>query len=407
MTAKQPAEEALAGPAPARAVLLALLIVMAALGPLGMHVFLPSMPGMTAVFDTDYGMVQLTLTLYFAAFAVAQLIYGPLSDRYGRRPVVLIGIALSVLGTTACMFAPTIEALIAGRILQAVGACAGMSLGRAIIRDLYDREQAASMLAYVTMAMVLAPMAAPIIGGYLDVWYGWRASFLFVLIVSIMVVAAAVLWLQETHLDRHTVTGFASMIGSYRRLLRHPAFRAYAFQTSFTSGAFFGFLGGAPFVFITLMERPANEYGWYFMAMAGCYMLGNYTAGRLTPRVGSDRMIRIGTGISLFSTLSLGAVYLAVPLTPLGLFIPMSLMSVGHGFSMPNGNAGAVSVDPTRAGAAAGLSGFLQLATGAIASASVGALLTETAAPLVIMLIFCATLAFFFHAWGMRGRNTR
>jgi DHA1 family bicyclomycin/chloramphenicol resistance-like MFS transporter len=173
-----------------------IIIAVVACGPLAIHILVPSLPGLQIIFDTNYATVQLTLTLYFFAFAGAQLIYGPLSDRFGRRPVLLAGMALYVGGGVICLSASTIEVLIGGRIVQGIGGCAGFVLARAIVRDLYEREKAASMLAYVTMAMVVVPMMAPGIGGYLDLWFGWWASFFLVVTYGIVVTVAAILVLQ-------------------------------------------------------------------------------------------------------------------------------------------------------------------------------------------------------------------
>ena len=393
---------------PSRPVLIAILIAMGAMGPMALHIFLPSMPGLQRALDTDYGTVQLTLTLYFGTLAFAQLVYGPLSDRLGRRPVVIAGMLLFLAGSIACMLAPTIALLIGGRVLQAIGACAGIALGRAIIRDLYDREEAASMMAYVTMAMVAAPLVAPTIGGYLDIWFGWRSVFVFVFVVGAVVTTAAVLRLEETHPVRTQETGFPGLLYSFGYLLRRRAFCAYALQTAFTTGVFFGFLGGAPYVFVELLGRPPNEYGPYFMLMAGAYMLGNLIAGRISPRVGSDRMIAIGTFGAVVCTGVLAVLAATGPLTTETLFAPMTVLSVFHGFSMPNGNAGTVSVDPSRAGAAAGLSGFLQMGIGAIASHVVGATLGDSAAPLVAVALTLSVCAFAVHGlgvgWGRAGK---
>src|SRR5690606_20851902 len=163
---------------------LAILIAVTALGPMALNIFIPAMPGMTAVFGVDYGTIQLTLTLYLVGLAVAQLFMGPLSDRFGRRPVLLGGIGLFLAGSLAAALAPSIEALIVARIVQAVGGCAGIVLGRAIVRDTHSREASASMIGYITMVMVVAPMLAPLIGGYLDSWFGWRATFITVLAVG-------------------------------------------------------------------------------------------------------------------------------------------------------------------------------------------------------------------------------
>ena len=389
-------------PAASRIILLVLIVGMAAMGPLGMHIILPSMPGLQAVFATDYATVQLTLTFYFVAFAVAQLVYGPLSDRFGRRPVILTGLSLFLAGNLACMLAQSIEALIAGRVLQAIGACAGMSLGRAIIRDVYSRERAASVMAYVTTAIVVAPMIGPTLGGIIDVTLGWRYVFGFVLLLGTAIFLASVFALEETHTQRGVVTSVRAMLGSYGVLLAHREFVGYALPTACIVAAFFGFVGSAPYVVVTLMGRPPHEYGFYFIFIAGAFMLGNLIAGRITPRVGGDRMILIGCMLTITGATIQAVIVFAGWLTPISFFAPMVLINFGNGFAMPNGNIGAVSVDPARAGAAAGLTGFLQMGLGAVVSHSVGLAMSDSAVPVVIAYLILSAGALLVHVWGTR-----
>ena len=379
-----------------------IIIAVVASGPLAIHILVPSLPGLQRVFETDYATVQLTLTLYFFAFAGAQLIYGPLSDRFGRRPVLLSGLALYVVGGVICLSASTIEVLIAGRIVQGIGGCAGFVLARAIVRDLYEREKAASMLAYVTMAMVVVPMMSPGIGGYLDVWFGWWAGFVLVAAYGIVVLAAAIFVLHETNMTRQPLLGIADLTRGYGQLLRLRVFRGYAFQVGFSTGAFFTFVGGASYVMVDVMGRPASEYGLYFMIVAGLYMVGNFGAGRLSVRVGIDRMIVIGTSLSLAATAVLFVLSLSVGLTPLSLFGWTGVMVMGSGLSQANGLAGAVSVDPTRAGAASGIAGFLQMMLGALGTQAVGMLLDDTAVPLTSAMLLLMSLSVLSHVVGVR-----
>ena len=382
-----------------------IIIAVVACGPLAIHILVPSLPGLQSIFDTNYATVQLTLTLYFFAFAGAQLIYGPLSDRFGRRPVLLAGMALYVGGGVICLSASTIEVLIGGRIVQGIGGCAGFVLARAIVRDLYEREKAASMLAYVTMAMVVVPMIAPGIGGYLDLWFGWWASFFLVVTYGIVVTVAAILVLHETNMTRQPLRGITDLTRSYGQLLRLRVFRGYAFQVGFSTGAFFTFVGGASYVMVEVMGRPASEYGLYFMIVAGMYMIGNFGAGRLSVGVGIDRMIVIGTSLSLLATAVLFILSLSVGLTPLSLFGLTGFMVMGSGLSQANGLAGAVSIDPTRAGAAAGISGFLQMMIGALGTQAVGMLLNDTAVPLTAAMLLMLSLSLLSHVVGVRMNN--
>lgn len=374
-----------------------MLVAISAVGPLTLNIFMPSMPGLPAYFDTDYGTVQLTLSLYLAGLAIAQLVYGPLSDRFGRRPLLLSGFGLFLIGTAAGYFSVGIEMLIASRVLQAIGGCAGIVLTRAIVRDLFDRERSASVIGYVSAAMVMAPMVGPLIGGYLDQWAGWQSIFVFVGAFTALVTVFAALNLHESNHDLQPLPGLRGMFTAYRGLLALPVFRGYAFLTAFASAGFFAFLGGAPYVVVELMGRPPSEYGWYFALSALGYMTGNLISGRMSVRMGVDRMVGLGLGCNLIGATLILILWASGPNVPLVLFGPMILFAVGNGLTLPNGTAGAVSANPRRAGAASGLSGFLQMSLGAGASALAGHLVTDSQFPVALMMIATSVVGFVFY----------
>ncbi|NQV44382.1 MAG: multidrug effflux MFS transporter [Rhodospirillales bacterium] len=378
-----------------------ILVALTAIGPLAVNIFLPSMPGLMQDLKTDYATVQLTLSLYLVGLAVSQLLYGPLSDRFGRRPLILIGLSIFVTGSLICAMAPTITVLITGRVIQAIGGSAGVVLGRAMVRDMYDRERSASMIAYITLSMMVAPMLAPTIGGLFDEWLGWRYSFTFVLVIGAVVAVWCLMRLAETHdatKRQLTVGTDVRFVG----LLKAPAFYCYTFQLSFSSAVYFGFLGGAPFVAINLMGLTPSTFGFYYLIVSVCYMIGNFTAARISTRVGTDPMILYGTAISLVGAWMLAVFYVSDALTPLALFSSMGVVAIGNGMAIPNGVAGAISVDSRQAGAAAGISGFTQIAFGAASSTLVASLLVDSAAPLVIIMAASATIAFAIHVAGSR-----
>ncbi|MDP7667006.1 MAG: multidrug effflux MFS transporter [Rhodospirillales bacterium] len=382
----------------------AILIATTATGPLAMGIFLPSMPGLMRVFDAGYGTVQLTLTLYMVGFAAAQLVFGPLSDRFGRRPVILAGLTLFVAASAACLAATSIETLIAARIVQSVGGCAGMVIVRAIIRDLYDRDQSASQIAYVTMAAVLMTMIGPVIGGYLDDWFGWRAIFAVVTAFGAIVLVFAVFTLHETRMMAQRRIAVLDFSSDFMALLRIRSFCGYTLQLSFTSGVYFGFLGGAPYVMMELMGRSPSEYGLYFLLVSVSYTASNFIAGKISSRMGIERMIVAGMVIAVVGTTGLTLLWASDLLTPLVLFGAMAVVSLGNGLAIPNGMAGAVSADPVRAGAASGLAGFIQMTAGAGAALLVGALLADTATPLVGVMLGGTVLAVAAHVVGVRPR---
>ena len=391
-------------PSPIRGLPLAILICASAAGPLALNILVPSMPGMQAVFGVDYSAIQLTLTFYLIAFAVAQLAYGPLSDRFGRRPVLISGLCLFVIGSGICLVAPTLEVLVGGRVVQAMGGCAGYVMARAIVRDLYERDQVASMIAYISMAHAVAPMVAPAIGGYLDVWFDWRAGFVLVLVFGVIMAAGTITGLKETNQTPQSLSSFGDLLRMFGSLLGRPLFRGYAFQVGCTTGVFFAFISGSPYVLVEILGRPASDYGLFFWSVPSMFMTGSFIAGRISPRVGINRMLIVGVSLTSVSVLILHAVAVAgVPvLSTWTLFGPMCGVALGNGLSMANGLAGAVSVDPARAGAASGLVGFLQSMLGAVASFAVGAFLVDEATPLTAVMVFFALSALAFHVVNVR-----
>lgn len=385
-----------------------ILVVATATGPLALNIFVPSMPGLVRVFDTDYATIQLTLTLYLVGVAVAQLAYGPLSDRFGRRPTLLAGLAIYAIASLLCAFAWSIETLIVGRILQAVGGCAGMVLGRAIVRDVFERDRAASVIALVTMAMAVAPAMAPALGGFLESSFGWHSTFLVPMAMGLVVLAASIPLLHETNLTPIPRIDLPSMLRSYGELLRSRAFLGYAGNTAASVGAFFAFLAGGPYVVIEILHRPPSEYGLYFVLISGGYMTGNFVASRMSQRLGVDRMIPLGVGVSTVGGLASVGLLVAGIVTTASVFLPMMLVAVGNGISQPNGIAGAVSVNPRIAGAASGLMGFGQMATGAVFTIVVGLLQNQTDhRAMAGMILFACIASFFFHLLARSDGRTR
>jgi DHA1 family bicyclomycin/chloramphenicol resistance-like MFS transporter len=277
--------------------------------------------------------------------------------------------------------------------VQAIGGCAGITLSRAIVRDLYGRNQVASMIGYVTMGMAVAPMMAPTIGGVLDTLYGWRASFGFLTIFGGLALLFAFRSLAETNHNRGVAGSLRQLGRGYASLFNSRLFWGYTLAASFISAVFFAFLAGAPYVMIELMGRSPAEYGFYFAIVPSGYILGNFATGRLASRIGPNRMILIGTLMALVSVAAMAAGFATGVLHPLALFGPMFFIGVGNGLVLPNGIAGAVSVRPDVAGAAAGLSGSLQIGFGALVAPLIGATLNTTVWPLITIMGICSLLA--------------
>lgn len=371
-----------------------ILVAVSMLQPIGINMFVPSIPGMRVAFATDATTIQLTISLYLVATAVAMLVLGPLSDRFGRRPVLLVGLACFVVGSAAAAVAETMAVLLAARAVQAVGASAGLTLARAIVRDVYDRERSASVIGYVTMGMSVAPMLAPVAGGVIDEFVGWRASFWAMGLFGIAVMLAALPWLPETHVARGTAAGPRALLASFAELLRMRAFWIYTGAVSLASAVFYAFIGGATHVASTVLKLSPSVYGVYFILIAFGYLVGNYLSGRYAARLGLRTMINLGNLVSLASLAAGGALAaLHVP-HPLAFFGPLLFVTLGTGLALPSGMAGGISVRPDLSGAAAGLMGSLQVGLGALSTVAVGRLFDAGLLPGTAWFVLIPMIAF-------------
>lgn len=382
-----------APPTPTPWRLLALLMAMTGIGPVSVNILVPALPSLVTELDADIGTVQLTLSLFLFSLAAAQLMLGPLSDRFGRRPVVMAGLFLASVVPLAASFAWSIELLIVARIVQAFGAATGIVVGRAIVRDLFDRDRAAAMLGLVTTVMVLAPMFAPTIGGALDTAFGWHAIFLFAGCYSLVVLVWSIFVLHETRPARSPE---ASFLRDARVLFSNRKFYGYVLCAALGTAPFFTFIGGGPHIVVTMMRHTSAEYGLWFMVASLGYMSGNFTASRLSQRFGVNVMIVTGLCVEI-AAVTILIVLLGAGLTDnlAALFLPLAVLSQGNGMMLPNAMAGAVSIRPQAAGAASGITGFTQMAIGAAMAQTVALLLASaaTAMPLAVMIFMEALLA--------------
>lgn len=368
------------------------LVLLASISALNMNIFLPSLPGMATYFDTDYGFMQLAISGYLGITAVLQLIIGPMSDRYGRRPVLLGGLVIFLLATVGCIFSQDVGTFLVFRMIQGAVA-AGMVLSRAIVRDMVEPWEAASMIGYITMGMSLVPMIGPIIGGYLDQNFGWQSSFTLVLVFGLMVLWLIWADLGETNMQKSA--SFKAQFKAYPELIRSRRFWGYALTAGFASGAFFAFLGGAPFVAIELLGLEPAQMGFYFMFISMGYMFGNFLAGRFSNVIGLNRMMLFGSSIAVAGMLLALVLFLVGLQHPISFFGSIAFVGIGNGMTLPNANAGIVSVRPHLAGSASGLGGAVMIGGGAGLSAITGAMLAiETGAyPLLYMMLGSSLLA--------------
>ncbi len=369
---------------------LVLLALVTAIAPASLHILVPVLPSLAVVFAAPAGAVQLVLTLFLAGIAVGQLVYGPASDRFGRRPVLLTGLTLFLVGTALCGFAWSLPALIVGRALAAVGGCAGMVLGRAIVRDVYDRERSAGALATIMMVMSLVPSLSPAIGAYLAQWVGWRADFALLGAVGATVLILTAINLEETHAP--APVSVVGMITSLFLLLRSRVFMSLVFATAFTSASWFTFLAAAPYLLAERLHEPPSTYGLMILLPMAGYILGNASIVRLTALIGSTRLFVLGLALSLASGFML-AFWCVPDLTPWALFAPMAISSIGNGMSQPSGLAAALSVYPRIAGAASGLMGFAQMAIAAFGTLLLGLLPRGSVVAMVAVVGACLALA--------------
>lgn len=364
------------------------LVMLSGISALTMSIFLPSLYHMAAYFDVDYAVMQFAVSGYLLATAVLQVVIGPVSDRFGRRPVVIGALAVFVLATIGCILAPTAGVFLAFRMVQAAVAV-GIVLSRAIVRDMVPQDQAASMIGYVTMGMALIPMVGPMIGGTLDMLFGWKSNFVLLALVGTATLALVVADQGETIAGRGI--GFAQQLRGYPDLLRSQRFWGYALCAAFGSGAFFALLGGSSFVAGEVFHLSPFWTGLALGSPAVGYALGNFISGRFVVRLGVNRMALIGTAVA---SAGMG---LSLVLSLLGLVHPLiffgfcTFLGMGNGMMLPAATAGLLSVRPGLAGTASGLGGAIMIGGGAAMAALAGAMLTPETGALPLQAIMFAT----------------
>jgi DHA1 family bicyclomycin/chloramphenicol resistance-like MFS transporter len=381
---------------PNTAALTALLAMLTGIGPLSVDMYLASLPDIGRQLTASEAEVQLSLSFYLVGFAIGQVIYGPFSDRYGRRPILLLALAMFIAASAACAAAPTIEALNAARFVQAIGGAGTVVLARAVVRDLYEGLAIARELSRMAAVMALAPLVAPLIGGVVQTYFGWRANF--VVLTVFGAGSAALVWmLLAESLRKHVPepVSMASVAGAYRTFLAHRAFLANVGILACAFGGLFAWISAAAFVLQDLYGLTPLWFGVAFAVGSAGYVAGTSLAARHVTRMGIDRTLGLGT-------LLLAAGGVASMLAPalglsssVALVLPVAVFLAGLGFTLPQAQAAALMPFPQRAGAASSLVGALQQTSGALVGAIVGHLLGRTAWPLVaaIAIMGCLALA--------------
>ncbi|MBV8536296.1 MAG: multidrug effflux MFS transporter [Alphaproteobacteria bacterium] len=367
--------------------ILPILIPAASLGLLASSIYVPSIPDIARELAVPVGLVQLTMTVFLASYGVAMLVIGPLSDRFGRRRVMLTGILLCLAASLVCAAAPDIATLIVGRAFQAFGGCAGVVIARAMVRDLFDREQVARAMAVVASAVTIVPIAGPVLGGYVHVWLGWRANFIIVALGGLALFAMVAMRMPETNVNlQNQASLFRGLVSSFVTLLRARRFLAYALVTGCGGAAYYAFAAAAPVVFIERFHVSPDVYGIYAASASGGFMLGSVASSRFSVRLGADWFIRLGGWVQIGAGAAMVGLAAAGYATPWAVVPPIFLMGVANGLYMPNAFAGGVSIQPHLAGAAAGLAGFVQMFGAGVATAVMASSALETAIPMGLVI---------------------
>lgn len=378
-----------------QAPLLVLITAFLMLQPLSTDLYLASLPGLSTAFDVPASTVQLTLSLFVIGFGGAQLIIGPLSDRFGRRPVLLGGLALYVAASALCGLSQSIGMLIAARFLQALGCCAAVIIARAIVRDAYDPEHSMRVVARASTWLSLAPIFGPILGSYLQVSFGWRAAFVALGLFSAGVMALSAARLPETNLRKDPrATELSGLLANYRIVLGAREFWAHALPGALSYGAIFSFISGSSFVLIRVLNVPTEWFGYCFAFGVSGYMTGTIICRRLLSSLGARRAFRIGSALSLATGVGFLAA-VAAGIAHWSLMLAAMFLTMGaHGINFPIAQSGAVAPFPQQAGTAAGLMGALYMGIAFAVGTVVGATHNGTLYPLAIIACTIGTMIF-------------
>lgn len=380
---QNPAESPDKDPSPAFAIAIASVGLVA---PLSVHIFMPVIPGIRAAFQIGDAAAQFAFSVSLFTMAFSTLVYGSMSDRFGRRPVLLSGLALFLAGSALCAAADTIAILIAGRLLQAAGAGCGMTLVRTIARDAYGPERLVKAIAYLTMFYTMGPLLAPLVGGFLFEQFGWRSVFVFSFLCGVAIMAGAFLLVPETRpAGEAGANARTGVLASYRELFASPRFTAFVLQTGMSSAVFFTMAAAASTLMKDILDRPASDFGLWFWLFPLGYFIGNFVSSRMGDRCSIETMVLAGSVIGMATTIGQSAALAAGIVTPLSLFLPGFFITFAQGISLPFAQAGAMAIVPRLAGTASGIGVFLQLLLAGISTQGYGWLANGTVWPLIIV----------------------
>ncbi len=378
---------------------------MSALGAIGTHMVMPALPALVREFGTTPDRVQMTISIFLIALAISQIAVGPLADRFGRRAVLLAGLAVFILASAGCAMASSIEWLIATRVLQGASSCTGLVIARLLLRDLFTRSAATSKLGFITTCVSVAPTFGPVAGGLLFERFGWTGIFWFLAMMGAIILAGALIFVQEPPRPAAAAPS-PPMVSAFGALLRNAEFLCFFAMIGIVTGAFYVFASGAPYLGERFLHLTPAEYGLWFAPVAFGHTLGAFLAGNLAVRVGPLRLLFVGAGILLTFT-ALGATLLLCGYqSPLTLFGPMSLANIGTGLIMPSAIIAAVNAVTGIAGMSAGMVGLSQFGSAAIFSFLAGAIVQRSgsALPLIALIFGLSILMASLAVWIARRR---
>jgi MFS transporter, DHA1 family, multidrug resistance protein len=368
------------------------LAAVTMIGPLAIHFFLPVIPAIKEAFHVSEATAELTFSITLVTMALATLVYGTLSDRFGRRPVLLSGLVLFLAGSALSALAVSVQMLIAGRLVQAVGAGCSVTITRAMARDAYGPDTLVKAIAYLTMAYTLGPMFAPPLGGVLVDHLGWRSVFWFALLIGAAILAMAYWILAETRPGAGARRS-GGVLGDYVTLFANLRFTALVLQSGFCSGTFFAIVAASPFLTEETLGRSATEYGLYFFVFPAGYCIGNLVSSRVAGRVSIEAMVLLGASINLLAAAVQAGVILLGALSPLVIFGPGLFVTFAQGLALPNAQAGAMQVKPALSGTAAGMGVFCQMILSALFAQIYGWAADGTALPMIATAMVAAVLS--------------
>ena len=366
--------------------------LIALITPLAVHLFFPVIPAVKVALGLTDARAQLTFSIALFGMAFVTLFYGSLSDRYGRRPVLLSGLALFLVGSVVSLMAETANALVLGRLIQAIGAGCALTLVRAIARDAFRAEQLVKAIAYLTMFGTLGPMISPIIGGVLIDMFGWRSVFGFALVAGGAITLIAYLVMTETHPVEKRVVGDVGIVRSYVALFSRLRFNAFVLTSGFNTGAFMVMATAAASLMTELLHRPATEFGLYFLLFPIGFFTGNFISTRIGNRVSTETMVFAGSLLALASVAAQAVVLSSGIVVPLAFFLPGTFITMAQGISMPYAQVGAMAEIPRFAGTAAGVGVFMQNFGAAVFAQLYGVFADGTPNPMIAIAVLCGAL---------------